>query len=34
MYEAKNRIRDNGRGRFGTVDSLLPGELESLLKDD
>jgi formylglycine-generating enzyme required for sulfatase activity len=34
MYEAKNRIRDNGRGRFGTVDSKLPGELESLMKDD
>lgn len=34
MYEAKNRIRDNGRGRFGTVDSKLPGEIETLMKDD
>jgi formylglycine-generating enzyme required for sulfatase activity len=30
MFEAKNRIRDNGRGRFGTVDSKLPAEIEAL----
>ena len=34
MYEAKNRIHDNGRGRFGTVDPQLPNDILKLDQDD
>lgn len=30
MYEATNRINDNGRGRFGTVDKDLPKDIQAL----
>jgi len=30
IYEAKGRIEDNGRGRFGTVDPQLPQDIQSL----
>lgn len=32
IYEAKARIEDNGRGRFGTVDPQLPQEIQQLLE--
>ena len=34
MYEAKNRIHDNGRGRFGTVDPQLPKDIRELEEGD
>jgi formylglycine-generating enzyme len=30
LYEAKSRIEDNGRGKFGTVDPKLPDDIRSL----
>ena len=30
MYEAKSRIQDNGRGKFGTVDPQLPEDIRAL----
>jgi formylglycine-generating enzyme required for sulfatase activity len=30
MYEARSRIQDNGRGKFGTVDPQLPEDIKSL----
>ena len=32
--DAKNRIRDNGRGAYGTVDSNLPREISELTDED
>jgi hypothetical protein len=34
MYEAKNRIEANGRGRFGTVDPQLPSDIRELGDDE
>lgn len=33
MFEAQDRIENNGRGRFGTVDLNLPKDIKELLDD-
>ncbi len=34
LDDARNRISENGRGAYGTVDPKLPGEIQELTDDD